>query len=412
MTTKIKLSAIIAWALCAIVVVGAVLAFGRDLANGAAAENGLVGLLHGIITALVPIAFVGIGALIVSQHQRNVIGWLLMLPTLLILADPLTNQLAGMQAPPASPPFLLIVALWFDSASWLLIVFPVLLIFLLFPTGSPPSPRWHWVIYLAVGMFILFWGLVVFGDRVGPSSEEFGWTISNPIGFIPTAIREIFLGAAWLAALLVLTLLCVSSLFVRYRRAGTVERQQIKWLLFACGLFAIIYVPMIILGGNVEALPPWLAGILFLLIIVSIPIAIGIAILRHRVFDIDVIIRRTVTYALVTASLVIVFFGIVIVLQQIFARLTVSGGNELVTVISTLAIAALFVPLRNRIQSWIDRRFNRKKYDVQKVMEQFGQTVRDETDLERLTGELVNVIQETMQPKSVSLWLKREEKSK
>ena len=141
-----------------------------------------------------------------------------------------------------------------------------------------------------------------------------------------------------------------------------------------------------------------------------IGIALGIAILRYRLFDIDIIIRRTLTYTLVTALLVVVFFGSVIVLQQIFAAFTSAGQNDLVTVLSTLAIAALFVPLRNRVQGVIDRRFNRKKYNAQQVLQQFGETVRDETDLDKLTGELVHVVQETMQPRSVSMWLKQDGK--
>jgi len=133
---------------------------------------------------------------------------------------------------------------------------------------------------------------------------------------------------------------------------------------------------------------------------------IGIAILRSKLFDIDILIRKTVTYTLVVALLAIVYFGSVILLQQIFANLT-GQRSEVITVLSTLVIAALFVPLRNRIQDLIDKRFYRKKYDAQKVLQKFSETVRDETDIDKLTAELVNVVQETMQPKSVSVWLKR-----
>lgn len=135
--------------------------------------------------------------------------------------------------------------------------------------------------------------------------------------------------------------------------------------------------------------------------------SLAIAILWYRLFDIDVIIRRTVTYALVTAVLVIIFFGSVIALQQIFTAGIGYQSNEIITVLSTLAIAALFIPIRDRIQKIIDRRFNRNRYDAQHVLSQFADIVRDETDLEKLTGRLMQVVDETMQPASVSVWLKR-----
>jgi hypothetical protein len=148
------------------------------------------------------------------------------------------------------------------------------------------------------------------------------------------------------------------------------------------------------------------------LVIIALPISIGIAILRYRLWDIDFILRRTVTYALVTGTLLIIFFSSVIVLQQILASTTGAEQDEIVTVLSTLAIAALFVPLRNRIQGSIDRRFNRNKYNAQQVLTAFAETVRDVTDLEKLTGELVNVVQETMQPKCLSVWLRTQPEAK
>jgi hypothetical protein len=138
---------------------------------------------------------------------------------------------------------------------------------------------------------------------------------------------------------------------------------------------------------------------------IVLPISVGIAILRYRLWDIDILIRKTLTYAVLAALLAVVYFGSIVLLQQVFAA--VSGQRtEVITVVSTLIIAALFIPLRNRIQSAIDRRFYRRKYDAQKVLNDFGVTVRDETDLEKLTGSLIAVVEETMQPRTVGIWLK------
>lgn len=144
----------------------------------------------------------------------------------------------------------------------------------------------------------------------------------------------------------------------------------------------------------------FLANLTFLFL----PLSIGIAIVRYRLWDIDVIVRKTLTYALVAALLAIMYFGLVILLQQLFAAVS-NQRSEFITVLSTLAIAALFVPLRNRVQAMIDKRFYRKKYDAQQVLQRFSETVRDETDLEKLTNELLSVVNETMQPKSLALWL-------
>jgi hypothetical protein len=140
-------------------------------------------------------------------------------------------------------------------------------------------------------------------------------------------------------------------------------------------------------------------------------ITLAVAILQYRLFDIGIIIRRTVTYAIVVTLLLAVYFGSVILLQQVFAGIT-GQRSEIITIVSTLVIAALFIPLRNRVQNAIDKRFNRKKYNAQLVLQNFALTVRDETDLDALTAELLNVVQETMQPKSVSVWLQKEKPPK
>lgn len=202
----------------------------------------------------------------------------------------------------------------------------------------------------------------------------------------------------------------------RYARVSNArERQQTKWVMAGILGTFVLFIPFTITSVVFPPTQPSpeRLGFVFLFYIplgfvsyLFIPGAIAVAILRYRLWDIDLLIRRTVTYSTLTALLLLVYFGSVIVLQQIFSSVTGSLQNEIVTVLSTLAIAALFVPLRNRIQVEIDKRFNRKKYDAQKVLQDFAQTVRDETDLDKLTGRLVQVVDETMQPRSVSVWLK------
>lgn len=206
----------------------------------------------------------------------------------------------------------------------------------------------------------------------------------------------------------------------RYFRVSTpAQRQQTKWVVFGLGIFstlATLGLMVIILspnesGGAINLLPRMIAPTLILAAILALPISIGFSILRYRLYDIDIIIRRTVTYAIVVALLTVIYFGSVILLQQLFATLT-GARSEVITVLSTLAIAALFIPLRNRVQNAIDRRFNRNKYDAEQILRRFAETVRDETNLENLAADLLNVVNETMQPKSASLWLQQDRGNK
>jgi hypothetical protein len=293
--------------------------------------------------------------------------------------------------------------------SYLLIMIIVMLIALLFPTGKPPSPRWRWLLRYGLALIFLILVLNTVVDEwwafVDPANDVV-LTVKNPIGLIPQSTLE----TSPLPGLLfgILAVLSLLSLIVRYRRGGYVERQQMKWFLLACGLFVLIALS-IIFSGTWEELDEFQADFFsfaYALGIMAFPIAIGIAILRYQLFYIDVIIRKTLVYTLLTGLLALIYLGTVIVLQTIIGR-TAGAQSPLVIVLSTLLIAALFSPLRRRIQGFIDRRFYRKKYDAQQVLEQFGLTARDETEMERLTAELVSVVQETMQPEAVSIWLKQ-----
>ena len=204
----------------------------------------------------------------------------------------------------------------------------------------------------------------------------------------------------------------IVSLVLRWRRSSGEPRQQIKWLAFFFATAGTLFLAIEVLGAAFY--PAIFEGWFYLLALVpfwlGLPLVMGLAIFKYRLYDIDVVIRKTLLYAVLTALLALVYFGVVIVLQGLFSRLTGVQQSTLAVVISTLFIAALFTPLRRRIQDWIDRRFFRKKYDAQQVLAQFALTARDETDLDALTAELVRVVQETMQPESVSVWLRAVEK--
>jgi hypothetical protein len=195
----------------------------------------------------------------------------------------------------------------------------------------------------------------------------------------------------------------VISLFVRFRRSRGDERQQIKWFASAAAL-SLVWI--IVFGQSTRGLPEAIVALSSLLVIPSVPIATGIAILRYRLYDIDLIINRTLVYGSLTVMLALLYFGGVSGIQALFGALT--GQEEqpqLAIVVSTLIIAALFNPLRRRIQAFIDRRFYRRKYDARKTLEAFSAKLRDETDLDALSDDLVGVVRETMQPTHVSVWL-------
>ena len=298
-----------------------------------------------------------------------------------------------------------VFALWLASWVWLAAGSVVLFVFLLFPDGRLPSPRWR----AAAGLYV-FVNCLSLAQAVlapGPLAET-GVRglppVVNPFGVEAVAGLSSGLAGVLTFPLVVFAALTpFAALFVRYRRAEEEEgRQQIKWVAYAVALLTGAIIAVGIwpsLDGSVVGLVLFFVGFL------SIPAAIGIAILRHRLFDIDLVINRTLVYAVLTATLALVYVVGVGSLQFVLRPIT-GGGSQLAVVASTLAIAALFSPLRRRIQEFIDRRFYRKKYDAKETLLGFGARLRDETDLETLSGDLVGVVQETMEPEHASLWLR------
>ena len=366
------------------------------------------------------LAFPLVGALIASRHPKNPIGWICLADGLLWMVLAVTDEYSvyGV-ARPGSVPFP--VAVGTIGNQWLWVPTVGLLgiyLLLLFPDGRLPSKRWRLLAWFS-GV-VLVWQSAAEG--LAPGSLENQGGVRNPFG-----LEEL----PWLADAALVTLpllpLCILasavSMVLRYRRSGGEVRQQIKWIAFVASFASLVYLSAILSqlillqemlrggGGRLPPLPLFF-DVLFSVAVLGfagVPVAIGFAVLKYRLYDIDVIINRTLVYGSLTLTLALIYFGGVATVQAIFHALTSQEEQpQIAIVVSTLVIAALFNPLRRRIQSFIDRRFYRRKYDARKTLESFSARLRDETDLEALNKELVGVVRETMQPVHVSVWLRSE----
>ncbi|MCO6452242.1 MAG: hypothetical protein J5I90_15780, partial [Caldilineales bacterium] len=331
----------LAWAWCFATIVTGVAAFffwhTVQSANYSVAKT-----TESVITLAGFITFAITGALIISRQPRNRVGWLLMLMGSLAFVWPLDSYYNNLSVLPTHPSIWFMLGLWVWSWLWVWLIFPILFIPLFFPTGQPPSPRWRWVVVLGLGLCFFFIFFVTFSTEW--IAQDDSWRITNPIGFLTLEFPIV----AWGILLLSFAALSVISLFVRYRRAQMIEREQMKWLLYAAALFFLIYSTNF-LTSNQEGIISEISGIILFLGIFAIPIAIAVAILRYRLYDIDIIIRKTLQYGVLTALLALVYFGLIVLLQTLFGRAT-GEQNPVIIVVSTLAIAALFTPLRRRVQ--------------------------------------------------------------
>jgi hypothetical protein len=349
---------------------------------------------------------VTVGAIVASRRPENPVGWLLCLSGVATSTSTFSSQYAiyALLAQPNSLPAGEAMA-WI--ASWMLPIMNGVQVFylLLFPTGRLPSRRWRWLAWLTVAYILV--GALIAAFSPGAHLGSLG-PIRNPLGIegltpIYKAVLYTMSPALFIAA--------VFSLLVRLRRAVGVERQQLKWLAYVAGGLAISSILIIIIIAlDTPRWYEWVANAIIVAVTPGVPVAIGIAILRYRLYDIDLLINRTLVYGSLTGALALVYFGGVTVTQALFRNIT---GQEqlpqLVVVVSTLLIAALFTPLRRSIQSFIDRRFYRSKYDARKTLEGFSAKLREETDLDALSDELAGVVRETMQPAHVSIWLRPDE---
>jgi hypothetical protein len=364
--------------------------------------------------AAIAVGYSIIGATIASRLPKHPIGWLCCAIGLMGAVEHFSGEYAA-YALLARPGTLLggKAMLWISLWAWILMFGLIVYLLLLFPTGRLPSHRWRTFAWLSAALTLVAAILVAISpdavlDTLG-TSDDGRLSLANPLGVegLPNLYRPVQ------AFVLALGLVAAASVVVGRRGARGVERQQIKWLLYAGAIWFVGNVLRTLVFSPMEAVwwGVWVGYLLVGIGGLGGPIAIGIAILRYRLYEIDTLINRTLVYGALTATLVAVYFGAVVLLQRLFVALT-GEKSTLAVVASTLLIAALFNPLRRRIQGFIDRRFYRNKYDARKTLEAFSAKLRDETDLDALSEDLAGVVRETMQPAHVSLWLRPDTASK
>jgi hypothetical protein len=360
---------------------------------------------------VVAVTFPALGLLIVSRRPEHPIGWLFCGAGLVAGLDHFCGEYAiyALLAQPDTLPAGQAAA-WMSS--WLWVPSNALLVYvvLLFPDGRLPSQRWRPFAWL-VGIAIVV-GITVAALLPVPVCNV--CSIENPLGIkglesvseLADALSEAF----WYG----LGLVVVASQFLRFRRASGLEHQQIKWLGYAASVALLGAILTYGVYSATGAWWTWQVGLTLLAVgFVGAPIAVGIAISRYRLYEIDTLINRTLVYGALTVLLAVVYFGGVTGIQAIFRTLTGQEQQpQLAIVVSTLVIAALFNPLRRRIQAFTDRRFYRSKYDAAKTLEAFSAKLRSETDLDALSDDLTSVVRETMQPAHVSLWLRSDKPPK
>lgn len=362
--------------------------------------DGFGNLLPAAALGLTAISFVTVGAVLVSRLPTNPIGWLLASGGFWFGLGNGGTGLGnyGLIGHPGSLPGAVWFA-WLSEWTWAPAVGAILLLVLVYPTGRLLSPRWR---PEAVGAVFLI-ALLAFGGAFGSWTDGL-FPVPNPLAIAgPTPdLLNILLGP--FAILVVLS--AVGSLVIRYRRSAGIERAQLKWFVAVVA----ISLPAFLIGTGLFG-TSGLAGTLATLFDILafggfalLPVAIGLAVLRYRLYEIDRLISRTIAYGVLTAIIGALFVGVILVLQAILAPLT--SSNELAVAGSTLLVAALFQPLRRRIQRLVDRRFNRARHNAERTVAAFARRLSDEVDFERLRAEILATVAATVEPTTVSLWLR------
>lgn len=348
------------------------------------------------LQALEDLAFVAVGTLglrVVLRQPGNAVGWWIMAAGIGFTLDGLTSELVQFGIDRWGPVTVVLAASWVVRWVWILGSFNLPFLLMLYPDGHLPARRWRPLLWLSVSVMVAAFVATAFS-----SLEEPGFP-PNPLG-IPalTGLFDIVLGYVVLPAQVVLTILALSSVVARYRRSRGVERQQVKVLLWVGPVTLAFFAS----GFLYDSAPVWLDSVLNFAFTVFVASAITLAILRYRLFEIDRLISRTVSYAIIAGTLAAVYVVGAIWLP---GRL-VGGGSPLFVAGSTLLVAALFHPIRARVMKWVERRFNRSRYDPEQIAEDFGRRVRDQVDSEVLAVDWASVVTEALEPAAVGVWVR------
>ena len=384
--TAIALAALSA-ALCASAVVLLVRSWDAPVGEGSWGFRGF-GLLNGI-------GFTVIGAIVALRRPSSVIGWLLLASGVLwsAIEAELEYAVYAIVGRPVALPGGMPVA-WLGSWQWTIAVgvYPLLLV--LFPDGRISTPARRAIVALVGLVTILL--ATEFAFRPGPL--QLLATVDNPVTPLPQPVIDLIAQVA-VALTVPMGLGGAGMLVLRFRRSVGIERQQLKWLVYAA-------IPVVAVGPLSSVVPGKWIQVLSSFSQICVPVAIGVAVLRYRLYDIDVLINRTIVYGATTAVIAAAFFGGVVVLQA--ALRPVTAGSEVAVAISTLASVALFQPLRGRVQRAVDRRFYRSRYDATRTLDDFSVRLRDQVALEAVRADLLDAVRGAVQPSHASLWLRPE----
>jgi hypothetical protein len=377
----------------ALLLVAAVVVFVVDLAQGVSTPNVVTDL-----TLLPVIISLGVlGPVIVRRQPGNVIGRLfcidLLLAGTIMLADGYAARAAhaGTSRRPHDE-----LGAWVSGFIWVPIVGTLLAVVpIRFPTGSPASRRWR----LAERFVWAQIAILTTGLAFAPATIQ-NYIVRNPVTPPPSTLFTVLM---WTGYLLIVPAIALGALAVafRYRRARGIERKQLELLAFGAGIAAFAFaIAFVFTVSGTDRAWNYAVPVAMTCVVLSA----GIAILRYRLYDVDRLITRTVSYGVLTIVLGVTYVGLVLAGQALFS--TFAGGSDLAVAASTLVVAGLFQPLRTRVQRFVDRRFYRRRYDTRRTLESFGARLRREVDLGTLSAELRTVVDETMQPTHVSLWLR------